>query len=174
MKQKILMLLAAMLLSCASALAQGTPIKGDVNEDGKVDVADINAVIEIMKNGGGTGGNSAYYFYVGLEKPTSATNPAANTVGSGQQGWHLIGDTFEGYSLSNPIYNGGNPADCINLNPEFDDVDYYIALPVEIHLRDGSGTVHDAQYLIESDVEIKGHKYNIFKDHFSDAMFIFY
>ena len=57
MRTKFFMLLAAVLLS-ASAFAQSentTPLKGDVNNDGTVDVADINAVIEIMKNGGGTG-----------------------------------------------------------------------------------------------------------------------
>jgi hypothetical protein len=47
--KKILMLMAAMLLSCTSAFAQSgnTPAKGDVNEDGTVDVADIVNVIKI-------------------------------------------------------------------------------------------------------------------------------
>ena len=45
------MLLAAVLLSCASTMAQNSPLKGDVNGDGKVDVADIVAILEIMKNG---------------------------------------------------------------------------------------------------------------------------
>ena len=73
MKTKFFMLLAAVLLS-ASAFAQsentGT-LKGDVNGDGVVDVADINAVIQIMKNGGGTGEETKFYWYVGTEKPTS-------------------------------------------------------------------------------------------------------
>ncbi len=67
------MLLAAMLLSCTSAFAQNgnnTPVKGDVNEDGTVDVADIVAVIDIMKNGGGTA--TVGYFYLGTTKPTAA------------------------------------------------------------------------------------------------------
>ena len=70
MKTKIMMLLAAMLLS-ASALAQSgnnEPLKGDVNGDGKVDVADINAVIKIMKDGGGTGEETLFYSYVGTDK----------------------------------------------------------------------------------------------------------
>ena len=46
-----------------------TPIKGDVNGDGRVDVADIAAIIEIMKNNGG--GDGKNYFYVGTTKPTS-------------------------------------------------------------------------------------------------------
>lgn len=49
--KKFFMLLAAVLLSCASTMAQNSPLKGDVNGDGKVDVADIVAILEIMKNG---------------------------------------------------------------------------------------------------------------------------
>jgi len=72
MKTKKLFLLAAMLLMSVCSFAQNnnTPLKGDVNEDGKVDVADIAAVINIMKNGGGTTDGNLY-FYVGTEKPTS-------------------------------------------------------------------------------------------------------
>ena len=54
--KKFFMLLAAMLLSCTSAFAQNgnnSPAKGDVNDDGTVDVADIVNVIKIMKDGGG-------------------------------------------------------------------------------------------------------------------------
>ena len=51
MKTKFFMLLAAVLLSCASTMAQNSPLKGDVNGDGKVDVADIVVILEIMKNG---------------------------------------------------------------------------------------------------------------------------
>ena len=74
MKKKFFMLLAAMLLGSVSAFAQGgnnNPAKGDVNEDGIVDVADINAILKIMRDGGGpvtVGG----YFYLGTTKPTAA------------------------------------------------------------------------------------------------------
>lgn len=72
MKQKIFMLLAAVLLSSASVFAQSNePLKGDVNGDGTVDVADVTAVIKIMKDGGGTAEQTKYYFYVGTTKPTS-------------------------------------------------------------------------------------------------------
>ncbi|MBR6892303.1 MAG: hypothetical protein IKN15_03605 [Bacteroidaceae bacterium] len=69
MKTKFFFLLAAMLLS-ASAFAQSgnnEPLKGDVNGDGKVDVADINAIIKIMKDGGGTSEETIYYSYVGTD-----------------------------------------------------------------------------------------------------------
>ena len=63
MKKNLLLSITAMLLMCVSAFAQSgeTPLKGDVNEDGKVDVADINAVIKIMKDAGGTSGETTYY-----------------------------------------------------------------------------------------------------------------
>lgn len=51
MKTKIL-LLAAMLLMGVNLFAQNI-VKGDVNEDGKIDVADVVAVISIMQQGGG-------------------------------------------------------------------------------------------------------------------------
>ncbi len=83
MRTKFFMLLAAVLLS-ASAFAQSentTPLKGDVNNDGTVDVADINAVIEIMKNGGGTGEETKYYWYIGQTKPTDlSSDPTVTNV----------------------------------------------------------------------------------------------
>ena len=72
---KKILFLFVVLLSTLGAYAQSntTPIKGDVNEDGVVDVADINAIIEIMKNGGGTSGET-HYWYIG----TSTTPPTAS------------------------------------------------------------------------------------------------
>jgi len=177
MKSKIGFLLTAFLmLFSVSANAQSgeTPIKGDVNGDGVVDIADINAIIDIMKNGGGTEGESLYYFYVGLEKPTSASNPAANIVGDKQVGWHLIGDTVEGYSLSNPIYNGGYSSQTINVNADYDDVDFYVAIPTETHLHDGLGNELDSGFIIQSNVTIDNHTYNIFKIFNSDFLFVIY
>lgn len=74
MKTRFLLLLAAMLLGTASAFAQSgnnEPLKGDVNEDGTVDVADITAIIKIMKDGGGTSEETAYY-WVGTTQPTAS------------------------------------------------------------------------------------------------------
>ena len=73
MKTKRILLMAAMLLMSVCSFAQdnNTPLVGDVNEDGKVDIADIVAILNIMKEAGGTAGDSKYYFYVGTTKPTS-------------------------------------------------------------------------------------------------------
>lgn len=70
MKTKTIFMLAAMLLISMGAFAQSNePLEGDVNKDGKVDVADIVAVIDIMKNGGGTA--TVGYFYLGTTEPTA-------------------------------------------------------------------------------------------------------
>ena len=72
--KKFFTLLAVVLLTSASAMAQngnnGT-LKGDVNSDGLVDVADIVAVIDLIQKGQQAG--QAGYFYLGTTKPT-ATN----------------------------------------------------------------------------------------------------
>ena len=76
MKTKIFFFLATMMLCCASAFAQSgnnEPLQGDVNEDGIVDVADIAAIIEIIKDQGG----EIYYWYVGTTQPTAVDNPSA-------------------------------------------------------------------------------------------------
>ena len=92
MRTKLLIMLAAMLLS-ASAFAQSesTPLKGDVNGDGKVDVADINEIIKIMKDAGGTAGETVYYWYVGTIPPTDPSNSAQNT---GLNKWTTIGSSL--------------------------------------------------------------------------------
>ena len=72
--KKLFTLLAVVLLTSASTMAQngnnGT-LKGDVNSDGLVDVADIVAVIDLIQKGQEEG--EAGYFYLGTTKPT-ATN----------------------------------------------------------------------------------------------------
>ena len=60
-----------LLMSVCTFAQNNTPLKGDVNGDGKVDIADIVAILKIMKEAGGTAGDSKYYFYVGTTKPTS-------------------------------------------------------------------------------------------------------
>ena len=80
MKTKKLFLMAAMLLMSVCTFAQNnTSLKGDVNGDGKVDIADIVAILKIMKEAGGTAGETTYYWYVGTTYPTDPTNVAQNT-----------------------------------------------------------------------------------------------
>lgn len=68
-----------LLMSVCSFAQNNTPLKGDVNEDGQVDVADIAAVINIMKNGGGTT-DGKLYFSVGTTAPTASNYTTANNA----------------------------------------------------------------------------------------------
>ena len=74
--KKFFMLLAAMLLSSVSAMAQSgnnEPLKGDVNEDGTVDVEDLVDVIKIMKDAGGAVGEKMCYWYAGTNNGNAVT-----------------------------------------------------------------------------------------------------
>ncbi|MBR5962520.1 MAG: hypothetical protein IK000_00040 [Bacteroidaceae bacterium] len=108
MKKRLFVMLAALfVLASMSANAQvkndnpkrvdgETSIRGDVNEDGIVDVADINAIIEIMKNNGTT----TYYFSIGTTEVTTSNYTTANNATttipttteytSSQRTWHYI------------------------------------------------------------------------------------
>ena len=104
MKTKKLFLLAAMLLMSVCSFAQNdnTPLKGDVNEDGQVDVADIAAVINIMKNGGGTT-DGKLYFSVGTTAPTASNyttaNNATTTIPTTETYWNNSGAKASIYIL---------------------------------------------------------------------------
>ena len=90
--KKILFLFVVMLGTLgAYAQSSTTPIKGDVNEDGVVDVADIVAIIDIMMNGGGTSGETMYYWYVGTTMPS---NPLSAEENTGLNKWTSLGTTL--------------------------------------------------------------------------------
>ena len=66
MKKSIFTLLAVMIFASISAFAQSIEhIKGDVNGDGRVNVADIASIIDIIAKG------EAGYFYFGNVRPTA-------------------------------------------------------------------------------------------------------
>ena len=113
MRTRIMTMLAALLLISISAFAQNVnsePLKGDVNEDGKVDVADINAVIKIMKDAGGTSGETVYYWYAGQTLPTSISGtPTVDDTNFTNNKWHTlsasqISQTVTGGTAGNKWY----------------------------------------------------------------------
>jgi hypothetical protein len=98
METKKYLLMAAMLLTsvCMFAQSNNEPLKGDVNEDGKVDVADIVAVVEIIQNGGGTSDETTYYWYAGQTAPTSmSSNPTVDDTNFTNNKWHTLGSATQ-------------------------------------------------------------------------------
>lgn len=131
MKTKFFMLLAAVLLS-ASAFAQsgnnGT-LKGDVNGDGVVDVADINAIIQIMKDGGGTGEETKYYWYAGQTQPQDmSSNPTVDDTNFTVDKWHTLGSTGSTSTTITKRITGGTRGN-----------DWYVAVPTSINLKPTAG-----------------------------------
>lgn len=152
MKKKILLLMAAMLLMSTGAFAQS--IKGDVNGDGKVDVADIVAVIEIMKNGGGTGGETRYYWYAGQDHPS--VNHTIVTDNN-SPGWRFTGTTLDAdYEFATTDNNiADNPTRRAS---------WYIALPIDTkyHLYDDVGSIVESDYPSEETVVFNNVTYKIY------------
>ena len=155
------MLLAAVLLSSASVFAQSNePQKGDVNEDGFVDVADVIAVINIIQDQ--SGGDKTYYWYVGQTNPStmSSITPIVDDMTS--PGWREIGTTLPNYSSSNKLWSATN---VITTGTSL--AKQYIAIPAKSSAcpRDGGG--NDAStvdiYTQLSNVSISGVTYKVYE-----------
>lgn len=89
MKTKTIFMLAAMLLMGMGAFAQSNePLEGDVNNDGKVDVADIVKVIDIMQNSAPQP-TGTYYWYAGMTLPdeTNLASIANETLNAKPTTW---------------------------------------------------------------------------------------
>ena len=133
--KRLFMTFAAMLLVSVGAFAQSneTPLKGDVNEDGVVDVGDINAIIAIIKNCAAS--ETIYYWYVSTIAPTNTTTlPTSDSqcVGNGELGWHKIGNES---ALNSFIYNFDEDGNGIVLSTTWGSPkDYYFILQVSINV----------------------------------------
>ena len=113
--KRLFMTFAAVLLVSVSAFAQSgnnNPLNGDVNGDGVVDVADITAIIDIIKNNSTP--QVTYYYYAGWTRPTvdnvetiiTETYPAGYGVSnSNTAGKKTTSKSTMDY-LSNTLYNG--------------------------------------------------------------------
>ena len=169
MKTKLSFLLAALLLISTGAFAQSgeTPLKGDVNEDGKVDVADINAIIKIMKDAGGTAEAPTYYWYVGQTDPSTMSSISPIVTNNSSPGWRKIGNILPNYSKTNKLWDG-----TIVITVGTQRVPGYLAIPMKSDgitsaavPRDGAdndGTTV-GMYTKYITLTIEGVKYQIFK-----------
>ena len=121
------MMIAAMMLMSIGAFAQSNEsLEGDVNNDGVVDVADIVKIIDIMQN---YQPQTTYYWYVGAENPSSIDVSNLQTE-SNVAGWHSIGNSIDGFSLT---FNNQNMI-------EFDNkTQYYLVIPNDLHVYAADG-----------------------------------
>ena len=138
MKRFFIMLTA--LLMSMGAFAQSSAIQGDVNNDGKVDVADIVKVIDIMQQGSSEPGDEEeYYWYLGITDPyeyadnlfdestidNTFRSEYNSDINIGWRGWHKVEyNDFDEYDASHPLWSSRN-GDTYLPN----DVIWYIALP---------------------------------------------
>jgi hypothetical protein len=151
------LLLAAVLLGSVSVKAQSeTPLKGDVNEDGKVDVADIVAVIEIMKNNGGTT-ETTYYWYIGQTNPLTMNNISPIVTDKRSPGWRLIGTTLPTYNSSNKLWDGTQISTGTTKQTN------YVALPNNtLFMYDAAGNISSGSWLLVGETEIGGLTYYVY------------
>lgn len=171
MKQKILILLAAMLLSSVGVFAQSgnsEPLKGDVNGDGKVDMADVTELIDIILGRSGTGPvnppEETYYWYVGQTDPSTmdSISPIVDDNDMSSPGWRKIEDELSTYGPSKKIWSGNN---VITTGASF--AKQYIVIPHESAAcpRDGAGS--DAStvgiYNKLSNITISGVEYKVYE-----------
>lgn len=147
MKTKFFFFLAMLLMSSVGAFAQSetnTPLKGDLNEDGKVNAADITVLVDIIM--GKNVDPNKYYWYIGTENPSSISNlQTDNTVG----GWHEIGTSLSGFVLD----TDANP---VHISEER--VPYYVIIPNGLHIYDGLGTNIEELAFDEVTCNISGYK----------------
>ena len=157
MKTKKLFLMAAMLLMSVCTFAQSeTPLKGDVNGDGKVDVADIVAVIEIMKNNGGTT-ETTYYWYIGQTNPLTMNNISPIVTDKRSPGWRLIGTTLPTYNSSNKLWDGTQISTGTTKQTN------YVALPNNtLFMYDAAGNRSSGSWLLVGETEIGGLTYYVY------------
>lgn len=154
MKTKFFFFLAMLLMSSVGAFAQSeskTPLKGDVNEDGIVDAADVVEVVNIiMKKDVDP---NKYYWYIGVENPTSISNIQTDNT---KPGWHLIGSSLSGFNLSTT----SNPVVLSTTSTKYT---YYLIIPNELNIYDDDGA--DGLYMFNSATcNIAGYKAYIWND----------
>lgn len=146
MKQKLFMMLAALMLAGTSAMAQSDILKGDVNGDGVVDVADIAAGIKVMHEQ--TADGTKYYWYAGQEKPTSMNGEPTASNEFTCNNWFYLG-TISPNSIIQRITGGvkGNA--------------WYAAVPTDAGLVPGMMKIIDTSMTKTETITINGVSYDV-------------
>lgn len=152
----LFVLTALMMLMSTSAMAQSETVKGDVNGDGVVDVADIAAVIKIMTNNGDI--QKKYYWYVGWTKPTSLDN--LKTLATGTHNGNSLGGETSKSSGEKLLTNSPQISNSTNTL-------YYVAIPNGYNIYDATlpnVPITNTSFSEVTDVTIANHKVYVNND----------
>ena len=142
MKTKLFSILTALFVFCSANLFAQTNndaiAAGDLNDDGVVDVADLNALFKIIDNQGTTT-EPVYYWYVGQTDPSTMTEISPIVTDKTSPGWRLIGTELPNYSSSNKLYDATDPNSLIITGSSL--ATQWVAIPAESSacVRDGAG-----------------------------------
>ena len=158
MKKKILSLLAAFfMLFGTSAMAQvESTLEGDVNGDGVVDIADITAVIAIIKQNAEA--NPTYYWYVGWTKPTSLDH--LKTLATGTHNGNSLGGETSKSSGEKLLTNSPEIRNSTNTL-------YYVVIPSGYNIYDATlpnDPITNDSFSEVTDVTIANHKVYVNND----------
>lgn len=142
----LFVLTALMMLMSTSAMAQSETIKGDVNGDGVVDVADIAAVIKIMTENGSI--EKKYYWYAGQIEPTSMTSNPTPSSEFTCNNWFEIGTTLP--TIINQRVTGGTSGNV-----------WYAAVPTDAGLVAGADGIEDTSMTKIKTITVNGVNYDV-------------
>ena len=164
MKTKLIITLTALLMlvginvqaqesSQTTTRAESTELEGDLNHDGKVNVADVTYLVDlIMKQS-----TSGYYWYFGVGDLTSSNVPNSSnlyTYDNPGLGW---------YALDTTVNSFNTPTARINTNR----LPWIIALPVASGFNDAQdalGSIINDGIWYTSNITINGVQYLIIKE----------
>ena len=167
MKTKLITTLTALLMlvgisaqaqtgNQTPASAESTDLEGDLNHDGKVDVADVTYLVNLIMKNKSEAKDGTYYWYIGTENPSSISDIQTDNT---KPGWHEIGASLDGFVLDT-----NNESNEVILNTENVKYYYYVIIPNNLHIyaADGNTLVEEA-YFESATCNVNGYKAFHFK-----------
>ena len=166
MKTKLIITLIALLMlvgigaqaqtdNQTPASTESTDLEGDLNHDGKVDVADVTYLVNLIMKNQSEAKDGTYYWYIGVDNPASISDIQADNT---KPGWHEIGASLDGFVLDT---NGG-PQNEIELSST-ERLPYYVIIPNELHIYNGLDINIESIGFTEETCNIAGYKSFKFK-----------
>ena len=172
MKTKLIITLTAVLMlvgisaqaqtgNQTPANAENTGLEGDVNHDGKVDVADVTYIVNLIMKNKSEAKDGTYYWYIGVDNPSSISNIQTDNA---KPGWHEIGASLNGFKLeTSQIHGSESTQPGVVLYTINKRTPYYVVIPNELYIYDDAND--DGLYLFDdAECNIPGYKAYLFKD----------